>query len=177
MASEEQSNSTIASRLSAGLEVAEQARLEQVSEVAVVEDAVVVLTKAYSHRGHNLVTPDNATFFGYPGVKVSVQVGDEVEAVVLSPVHGHHERVGGEAIAEGTLCRICCPVTGEELPAYAPCSCGRAQLRSIYLTPDLDQAHVVAICEVWGCPCSRIVDEWEILSEFVARETEAEVAA
>lgn len=134
------------------------------------DDAQIVLTEAYCHRGHPLITPDNPTFDGHPGVRVLVRVGEGEQTIVLSPIHGDHRRVGGADLAAGTRCSVRCPTCGEELIGYAPCPCGEGTLRSVFLTPDLREAHVAALCDVWGCQRSRIVDEWEILSEFVQAE-------
>ncbi len=130
----------------------------------------IVLTEAYCHRGHALITPDNPAFDGHPGVRVLVRVGDAEQPIVLSPIHGDHRRVGGADLEDGTRCSVRCPTCSEELIGYAPCPCGKGTLRSVFLTADLRDAHVAAVCDVWGCQRSRIVDEWEILSEFVQAE-------
>ncbi len=139
------------------------------SQVEWVDDALVVLTQAYSHRGHPLIADENPRFGGYPGVKLKVRAEGEDHDVYLSPIHGHHDKVGGEDIPDGTRCKVMCPGSGEELPEYegnhTPSCPGR--MRVLYLTPDLSSAHVAVLCEMWGCQSSRVVDEFEILSEFV----------
>ena len=137
-----------------------------------VDDALVVVGQAFCHQGHALIGPENMAFRGFPGVRLRVREGDTVEDIVLSPIHGHHERLGGRSIPDGTRCQVGCPICDEPLEEYAPCPCGQGTLLAIYLTPDRDKAHVAAICDVWGCQRSRIVDEWEILSEAVEREAE-----
>ena len=139
------------------------------SQVEWVNDALVVLTQAYSHRGHPLISDDNPTFGGFPGVHLKVRANGTDHDVYLSPIHGHHARVGGDDIPDGTRTQVLCPVSGEELPEYegshTPSCPGR--LRTLYLTPKLTSAHVAVLCEMWGCQSSRVVDEFEILSEFV----------
>lgn len=146
-------------------------RAPEDSAVAVYDDAVVVVTQAYSHKGHSLIEVHGPQFFGHSGVKVRVKAVGVTQDVILSPIHGHHERSGGDGLPNGVRCSVRCPVSNEELPEYMPCPCGEGTLRTIFLTPDLNKAHVAAICDVWGCQQSRIVDAWEILSEFVRRET------
>jgi hypothetical protein len=143
-------------------------------EVELVDEAFIVLSQAYCHLGHPLIAEGNPTFQGYPGVKLRVRAGDLAEEVVLSPVHGHHDRVGGDAFGRGVKCSVRCPQCNQELMAYAPCPCGKGTLRAIFLTADPGKAHVAAVCDVWGCQRSRVVDEWEILSVFVYSETEGE---
>lgn len=140
------------------------------AEVQLVDDTLVVVTQAYCHGGHSLVAPDGARFGGYPGVTLRVKAAGATQDITLSPIHGHHERQGGDGIPEGTACGVACPTCSEQLEAYAPCPCGEGTLRAVYLTSACDKAHVVAVCDVWGCQRSRIVDEWEILSEFVDSE-------
>ena len=142
----------------------------QATPIELVDDALVVVTQAYCHNGHRLVTTANPTFGGFPGVRVQVTTDQRTEDVVLSPIHGHQQRQGGDGIAEGARCRVACPKCSEEFPEYAPCVCGAGQLRSIFLTPDASESHVVAVCENWGCHKSRILDEFEILSEYVDAE-------
>ncbi len=133
-------------------------------------DALVIVTQAFCHHGHALIVPDNATFLDFPGVRVHVNGGGSGDDVVLSPIQGDHGRVGGDAFADGTACEVRCPVCDEELPTYAACPCGDGKLRLIYLTPKLTPAHVVAVCDIWGCHRSRIVGEAEIIGELVEME-------
>jgi hypothetical protein len=132
-----------------------------------VGDAVIVLTQAFCQKHHELITPGNETFAGHPGVRVLVGHGEEEFELTISPIHGHHARKGGGNVEDGTRVRVSCPVCKEELVAYAPCPCGKGTLRSIYLTSEAEGSHVAAVCDVWGCQRSRVVDEWELLSEFV----------
>ena len=139
--------------------------------VQLVDDALIVVTQAYDQDGNPLITEDNPRFGGYPGVKVLVKSDNGEHEVVLSPIHGHPEKIGGDNIPDGAAVQICSPATGKELPVYGPHVSGAGNYRALYLTPELDKAHVVAVYEVWGVQDSRIIDEYEILSEFVDNET------
>ncbi len=145
-------------------------RLATVDKVSVVDDLLIVMTQAFCHHGHPLVTPDNPRFDGFPGVRVRVKALGAVQDVILSPIHGHHDRRGGEGLPDHVKCEVRCPTCSESLPVYNDCPCGVGQLRTIFLTPERADAHVAAICDVWGCHRSRVMDEFEILSEFVDLE-------
>ncbi|MCB9730247.1 MAG: hypothetical protein H6744_18315 [Deltaproteobacteria bacterium] len=140
------------------------------AQVELIDDALVVVTQAYCHQGHPLVQEDHPLFGGFPGLRLDVKAGGQVHAVYLSPIHGHDEKVGGESIPAGTVCGVACPVCHEELPEYAPCACGKGRLRAIHLSAEHKDAHVAAVCEVWGCARSRVIDEWEVLSEILEAE-------
>jgi len=155
-----------------GLQI-DEGKLAVSSQVEVIDDALIVITRAYDHRGNSLITDDNPSFGGFPGVRLRVKWGDNVEDVTLSPIHGHSDKKGGELIPSGTKCSVRSSAVDEELLAYAPCLCGQGTLRAIFLNPDPATSAVAAICDVWGCRRSRIVDEWEILSEFVENESSA----
>ncbi len=142
------------------------------AEVELVDDALVVITQAYCHNGHPLVDEDNPTFGGFPGVGLEVTAHGQTHAVYLSPIHGHDEKTGGERIVAGTVCGVCCPVCHEGLPEYAACSCGRGSLRAIHLSAERMDSHIAAVCNVWGCARSRIIDEWEVLSEILDAEAD-----
>lgn len=155
-----------------GLRIDED-KLAVASQVEVVEDALIVITHAYDHRGNPLIEESGPSFRGFPGVSLRVHWSDCVESVALSPIHGDSSKIGGDRIPSGTKCSVRSSVVDEELLAYAPCPCGRGTLRAIFLNPDPANSAVAAICDVWGCRRSRLVDEWEILSEFVESESSA----
>ena len=131
-----------------------------------VDAAHVVVSQAYDQDGNPLISEENATFAGFPGVRLLVIADGEEHEVTLSPIHGHQERVGGDDIPTGTRCQVCSPHTRKELPQHGP-ETKSGTFRSIYLTPDCSDAHVVVVSDVWGDHNSRIVDEFEVLSEYV----------
>ena len=128
------------------------------SGVELVDEALIVLTKAYSHTGHPLITPENPKFGGFPGVHLLVRANGAVQDVYLSPIHGHHEKIGGEGIPDGTRCEVLCPGTGEPLPDAGTLPNCPGTMRKIFLTPELSDAHMAALCDTWGCSSSRVID-------------------
>ena len=149
------------------LHIPDPERIEQSETVDLVEDAVIVITQAFCQHSHPLIEAGNETFSGFPGVHLHIGHDGETIELTVSPIHGHHERKGGQDIEDGARVEIRCPQCEKELLAYAPCPCGKGTLHSIFLTPDAESSHVAAVCDVWGCQRSRIVDEWELISEFV----------
>lgn len=134
--------------------------------VELVDAAHVVVSQAYDQDGNPLISEGNQSFAGFPGVRLLV-IADGVEhEVTLSPIHGHQERVGGDDIPNGTRCQVCSPHTRKELPQHGP-ETKSGTFRSIYLTPECSDAHVVVVSDIWGDHNSRIVDEFEVLSEYV----------
>lgn len=135
--------------------------------VRVEDEVVVIVTQLFCPNGHNLVDSEDKRFDGQGGIRLLVSDGTKEGEVILSPFHGDH-RKEGITFEEGTRLSLKCPVCGVELPEFARCTCeGHGMLRKLYLTKDLDDSHVVALCDVWGCPRSRVIDENEILSEYL----------
>jgi hypothetical protein len=136
--------------------------------VQLLEQAFVVVTQAFCPRGHNLVGAGPSAFEGYPGIAIWVGDGKTQGLVELSPVHGDRTKVGPD-FPPGTKLQLECPVCRVELPVLAHCSCQPdGTLRKLYLTEQRDEAHLVGLCDVWGCTRSRVVDGNEILSEWIA---------
>ncbi len=136
--------------------------------VQLLEQAFVVVTQAFCPRGHNLVGAGPTAFEGYPGIAIWVSDGKTQGLVELSPVHGDRTKVGPD-FPPGTRLRLECPVCRAELPILAHCSCQPdGTLRKLYLTEKRDDAHLVGLCDVWGCTRSRVIDADEILSEWLA---------
>lgn len=142
--------------------------------VTTVEDVMVVLTQAYCPQGHNLIDGSTVSFDGNPGISLLVSDGTLEDIVVSSPVHGDHRKAHSAAFKVGAKLAIRCPVCGVDLDVLFPCSCGKGELVNLYLTPDRNEGQVAAVCNVWGCPRSRVIDKWQIISQFVESETEPE---
>ena len=129
---------------------------------------IISLTRAFCQNGHPLIAAGAPTFYGLPGLRVQVRQNETVGMVTLSAVHGDQRRVGGDDFEKGQPCQVCCPTCGDELPAWEDgCRCGGGKLRVVFLSPDCDPGNVALICDVWGCHRSRVVDKWELLSEYV----------
>lgn len=149
----------------------------QVEERRTIDDVTIVLTQAFCPQGHNLIQPDNASFDGQPGIRLRIAFADQVGEVTLSPIHGDHRKEIQIARlpAPGVRLSVRCPVCDEELPLSGECASGDGgRLRMLFLTPRLDEGHAGLICDVWGCPYSKLVDEWELISEVILAEAEAE---
>jgi hypothetical protein len=136
------------------------------------EGVQVVVTQVFCPNGHNLVGLSRETFDGHPGISLRIDAEGDVGArggeVVLSPIHGDREK-RGVSFLDGTKLAIRCPVCETRLPELTRCSCSeRGRLLKLFLTPALSEAHLVAVCDIWGCPRSRVIDNFEMFSEFLA---------
>jgi hypothetical protein len=133
-----------------------------------LEDRVyLIVTRAFCPAGHNLVRSGGTLFDGYAGISLRVSDGVRKGIVELSPFHGDPTKAG-ITFAPGKKLSVCCPECGIDLPTLARCTCpGGGELRKIFLTPAAVDAHLIAICDVWGCPRSRTIDSYEIMSEFL----------
>ncbi|MCD6499959.1 MAG: hypothetical protein J7M25_16820 [Deltaproteobacteria bacterium] len=135
--------------------------------VSVEDDVVVIVTKLFCPNGHNLVNQESHKFDGYGGIRLLVSDGKVEDVVELSPFHGDLTKYG-PTFETGTKLSIRCPDCGVELPVLAKCGCEwHGDLRKLYLTESIDDAYLVTVCDVWGCPRSRVIDGNEILSEFL----------
>ncbi|MFT7622926.1 MAG: hypothetical protein ACI9WU_002101, partial [Myxococcota bacterium] len=126
----------------------------------------------YCHKGHPLIQEGNHTFQDQPGIKVLVSQGDgEAHELTLSPIHGNHDRHGHSDFAYGQRCSVTCPECKDELKSHEQdCSCGRGRMRLFYLTKGLETGDVAMVCDAWGCQRSRVLDKFELLSEWVDEE-------
>ena len=143
------------------------------TKVETVEDVLVVLTQAFCPNGHNLIEGSTVSFEGNPGVSLKVTDGTNEDIVVASPIHGDHRRAHAHSFRIGTKLEISCPICGTKLDVLLPCSCGKGELVNLYLTEKLTEGQVAAICNVWGCPRSRVIDNWQIISQFVDEAEES----
>ncbi len=138
-------------------------------------DITIVVTQAFCPHGHNLVAPGNPQFDGQPGIHVVICYDNRRQDVYLSPIHGDGSKRGPEepdCPADGARVSVCCPECGIELPDMGGCvSDDGGRLRALFLTPKLVKGYAALVCDVWGCPYSRVVDDWDLLSEVVLRET------
>ncbi|MBU1410537.1 MAG: hypothetical protein CVU65_08345 [Deltaproteobacteria bacterium HGW-Deltaproteobacteria-22] len=136
------------------------------AQIMVKEDVYIIVTQAFCPNGHNLVGHGTHSFDGYPGICLLVQDQDQQGMVELSPFHGDHQKFG-PAFADGHKVKVLCPVCKAEFEVIGKCTCDEGELRSIYLSPKRQTAHQMAVCDVWGCYHSRVIDNNEIFSEFV----------
>jgi hypothetical protein len=141
------------------------------SAIKQVDDVYIVVTQAFCPNGHNLVDDANEIFDEYPGIRLKLVAGDRSGEVFLSPYHGDGSKRGATDWKDGTRFDVRCPTCDVSLPVLTRCSCksddGKiGQLVKLYLTPGLNDSHMVVVCNVWGCRHSRTIDNWHIISEF-----------
>jgi hypothetical protein len=136
--------------------------------VRMLEPMIVVVTRLFCPKGHNVVGTGPTRFDGFDGIGLWVSDGKKEGLVELSPIHGDASKAGPE-FRKGTRLSVKCPVCRLELPVLARCSCAsKGELRKLFTSEKLDDAHAVALCDVWGCTRSRVIDGNEILSEWLA---------
>jgi len=136
--------------------------------VRLLDKMYVVVTKVFCPQGHNVVGTGSTKFDGFDAIGLWVGDGKKEGLVELSPIHGDGSKVGPEFPANTRL-SLRCPICRVELPGFARCSCGpHGELRKLYLTDRLDDTHMVALCDVWGCTRSRVIDGNDLVSEWLA---------
>ncbi len=133
------------------------------------ENVVIVITQAYGPRGDNLVGISDVTFDGHPAVTLKIRAGGREGLIHLSPIHGDSRKAGFTDIAPGTRCELICPVSGQPLDFVADVDDGSgARYYAIYLTDQLSRGSMVMISDIWGHYHSRIIDDFELLSDWAA---------
>jgi hypothetical protein len=133
-----------------------------------VDDVIIQVTQAFCPNGHNLVRNRRQLFDGSPGISLLVSDGKNSGEVILSPFHGDHSRKTKLDFSAGTTLEISCPVCKAQLPVLSPCTCRHhGKLFMLYLTPELDDGHVVALCNVWDCHRSKVFDQAQLLAAFL----------
>ena len=138
-----------------------------------VDDVFIVITQAYCPAGHNLIDTGHDDFDGYPGVRVHVTADDREGEVLLSPFHGDNSKKGMTDWKNGTTLKLSCPECGQEFPRLATCRCSEGgALVKLFLSPNLTDSHMLAMCNVWGCRRSRTVNNWQIISEYLDGQIE-----
>ncbi len=140
--------------------------ISEEARIMVQEDVYIIVTQAFCPNGHNLVGHGSHSFDGYPGICFLVKDDTHEGLVELSPFHGDRVKFGPEFPA-GKKVKVLCPVCRAEFEVIGPCSCEHGELRSIFLSPKRHAAHLMAVCDVWGCYHSRVIDNNELFSEFV----------
>ena len=139
-----------------------------ISHVREIDDVIIEVTQAFCPNGHNLVRNQDQLFDGSPGVSLLVSNDNSEGEVILSPYHGDHAKLGKVDFANGTRLEVSCPVCRTQFPKLQPCSCPEnGDLVLIYLTPELDDGHVVALCNVWGCYRSKVFDQAQLLAAYL----------
>ncbi len=143
------------------------------SSIKQVDDVFIVITQAFCPNGHSLVDEKSEDFDGYPGIRVHLESEGEAGDVILSPFHGDRSKKGKLDWDDGLKVKISCPECQVAFPKLASCRCsGGGDLIKLYLTPNLSDSHVLAMCNVWGCRRSRTINNWQIISEYLDGQIE-----
>lgn len=143
------------------------------SPIKRVDEVFIVVTQAFCPNGHNVIDEETSELFdGYPGIRLKVVVGDRSGEVHLSPFHGDGTKRGTVDWEPGTKLEVRCPICDTPLPRIAKCRCDTGggqdgELIKLYLNPALNDSHVMALCNVWGCRHSRTIDNWQLISEYI----------
>jgi hypothetical protein len=138
--------------------------------VDVDEGVQVIVTQAYGPRGDNLVGIADVQFDGYPAVTLGIRAAGNEGMIHLSPIHGDGRKSRSFAIPAGTRCELFCPVSGQLLDLVGEVGDGSgANYYAIYLTPQLSQGTMLMISDLWGHYHSRIIDDFELISAWAAR--------
>jgi hypothetical protein len=139
-------------------------------------DVTVIVTQAFGPRGDNLVGISGIDFDGHPAVTIGIRTDDGREGLVhLSPIHGDGRKTKPFHIPHGTRCELLCPVSKQPLDLVGEVEDGSgARYYAIYLTPQLSRGSMVMISDVWGHNHSRIIDDFELISSWAARQQDGD---
>jgi len=139
------------------------------------EKGRIVLTRAYCHNGHFLLS-DEKLFEGEKAIKLIGRFQEKEEPIYLSPIMGDSSKEA-TAYPDGSIVEFLCPECMERLPRLAPCGCVPGSFyRNIFLTPAADEDWSIGICDAYGCPRSFIRDGGEIISEVRANMIQSMMA-
>jgi len=134
-------------------------------------EVVVIVTQAYGPQGHNLVGISDVKFDGHAAVTLGIRAEGREGLVHLSPIHGDGRKQGLTDIPPGTRCELYCPVSNQPLDVVGEVEDGSgARYYAIYLTPQLSRGSMVMVSDVWGHYHSRIIDDFELISAWAARQ-------
>lgn len=138
--------------------------------VKVEDDVIIVVTRAFGPNGDSLVGLSDVTFDGYPAVTLKLRCEGREGLVHLSPFHGDNRKAGMTDIPMGCACELFCPVSGKPLDVIGQNEDSGAVFHAIYLTPKLSRGDMVVISNVWGDYSSRIIDGFDLISDWAHRE-------
>lgn len=139
--------------------------------LTVRDEVIIVVNQAYGPAGDPLVGISDVEFDGFSALTLLVRAGDREEQVHLSPIHGDRRKVGMEDLPPGTKCELLCPVSRKPLPRVGRIGDSEAEYCAIYLTKKLDEGSMIYVSDTWGHHHSRVVDNNEMISLWVAAES------
>ncbi len=136
-------------------------------------NVTIVVTQAFGPKGDSIIGITDVTFDGYPAVSVRVRCGELDGLVHLSPIHGDGRKRCDLDIPAGSRCELLCPVSGQPLDFVADVEDGSsARYFAIYLTPQLSSGSLVMVSDLWGHYHSRIIDDFELISQWAAKNSD-----
>lgn len=138
--------------------------------ITVRDEVIIVVNQAYGPAGDNLVGLSDVAFDGFPALTLRVRAAGRDELVHLSPIHGDRRKRGMDGLPSGTKCELFCPVSGKPLPKVGRIGDSEAEYCAIYLTRKLDEGSTIYVSDVWDHHDSRIIDNNEMISLWVAAE-------
>ena len=136
--------------------------------VAFHGEAVVVVHQAFGPTGESLVGVGDVEFDGFAAITLKVKSGERSGLVHLSPIHGDR-RKEGETFPDGATLELLCPTSGKPLDYVPELDEDGAQYFAIYMTPRLAAGPAAYLSNVWGHYDSRVVDDQELISRWVAK--------
>jgi hypothetical protein len=139
--------------------------------LTVSDEVIIVVNQAFGPGGDELVGLSDVTFDGFPALTLLVRADDREELVHLSPIHGDRRKRGMDGLPSGTKCVLFCPVSRKPLPKVGRIGDSEAEYCAIYLTPKLDEGSMIYVSDVWDHHDSRIIDNNEMISLWVAAES------
>lgn len=133
----------------------------------VSDGAIIVVSQIFGPDGDNMVGVSDVTFDGYPAMTLLVRANGVEGEVHLSPIHGDDRKAGFKDIPDGTRCELLCPVSKKPLRRVEDLGeADGAHYFELYLTKNLDAGSVALISDIWGHYHSRVLDNFELISEW-----------
>jgi hypothetical protein len=177
MSDEEQRTRTASLRVKGDARPSGDSQIQFEGSCIGAEDVTIVLTHAYCPNGHDLIGSSSVCFDGQPAIHARLRTTRGSGEIFLSPIHGDPRKklcMEPEPLL-GERLQVQCPTCGVDIPIQGECPSGDlGGLRMLFLNSRLDEGYVALICDVWGCPYSKTLDECSLLSEMVLVETEEE---
>ena len=129
----------------------------------------IVLTRAYCHNGHSLLSEEKQ-FDGENAIKLIGKFDGKEDVMFLSPIMNDKNKEVPDYYKKGDIVKLTCPTCGEELKRIAPCGCVMGSFyHAVFLTPAANEDWCIGLCDAYGCPRAFIRDAGEIISEVRAQ--------
>ncbi|MFP4459373.1 MAG: hypothetical protein ACLFSQ_07285 [Candidatus Zixiibacteriota bacterium] len=127
----------------------------------------LVVSRAFCHNGHSMIWK-KAKVNGYPAIRIEAETkSGKVGDIVISPIYGDKTNVtlGLDSQPDEKLI-LRCPVCHEELQTLKKCdNCADGDIKSIFLTDDINIHDAIGICDVQNCPNAVFMISGKLLSD------------